>query len=145
MTNNPFKDFPDHMLLDAYEEYKALREGKPVSAGIYQDVAAQLEQACPGRGAALAAHDLLRVMADHWYLSLRPVGKILEVDDDVWLVQYGEVKEARVVRVLPDGEDYIYWIQPYDTEVEQEYPEKLLGSGFFLTELDANRYLDENG
>ena len=145
MTNNPFKDFPDKMLLDAYEEYKALREGSPVSAGAYSEVAALLEQAHPGQGRAMAAHDLLRVMADKWYLSLRPVGKILDVDDDVWVVQYGEVKPARVVRVLPDGEDYIYWIQPYDTELYQECPEKLLGTAFFTTELAADRWLAQNG
>ncbi len=144
MITNHFENLNDQQLLDAYEEYKKVCSGGQTVPGAYQAVAAALEQTVPGKGNLLAANQLLGIMAHKWYLELRPVGQILERDDDVWLIQYDEVKEARVVRVLPDGEDFIYWIQPYDTELYWEYHENQLGTQFFLTELAANRYLEEN-
>ena len=143
MINKPFSDMTDNQLLDAYEEYRKFTAGEAPPFGPFQAAAQALEQAHPGRGTLLAANELLGIMARAWYLSLRPIGKILDVDDDVWVVQFDEVKEARVVRVVPDGEDYIYWIQPYDTELYEEYPEKYLGTKFFTTELAANRWLEE--
>lgn len=143
MVKKYFSALNDNQLLDAYEEYRKFADGEAPARGVFQTAAQALEQAHPGRGTLLAANELLEIMARAWYLSLRPIGKILDVDDDVWVVQFGEVKEARVVRVVPDGEDYIYWIQPYDTELYEEYPEKYLGTRFFTTELAANRWLEE--
>lgn len=146
MRTTAFDHMTDNELLDAFEEYQRQQMGVYGPAGPFGQAARALEQKNPGQGRRQAAEELLYTMAYKWYLSLRPVGKILEVDDDVWLVKYGAVKEARVVRVVEDvedGRDYVYWIQAYDEDIDEPYPEKLLGTEFFLTELAATQYLEQ--
>lgn len=146
MRKTSFDHMTDNELLDAFEEYQRQQMGVYGVPGPFGRAARALEQKNPGQGRRQAAEELLYTMAYKWYLGLRPVGKILEVDDDVWLVKYGEVKEGRVVRVVEDaedGRDYVYWIQAYDEDIDEPYPEKLLGTRFFLTELAATQYLEQ--
>lgn len=145
MTSGYFDHLSDNELLDAFEEYQRQQMGIYGAPGLFTAAAREIEREKPGKGRTLAANDLLRAMAFKWYLHLRPVGKILEPDDDVWVIKYGEVKEARVVRVeedAEDGRDYVYWIQAYDEDLDEPYPEKLLGTKFFRTEISANHYLE---
>ena len=145
MTHGYFDHLNDNDLLDAFEEYQRQQMGVYARPGVFSKAAQALEKNNPGKGSTLAAIDLLHTMAYKWYLNLRPVGKILAPDDEVWVIKYGEVKPARVVRVeedAEDGRDYVYWIQPYDEDLDEPYPEKLLGTRFFRTEISANHYLD---
>ncbi len=146
MFTSHFEHCTDNELLDAFEEYQHQQMGIYGKPGTFAAVAKELEAEEGIRGRQRAVNELLYTMACKWYLGLRPVGKILEADDDVWVIQYGEVKAARVVRVEENGEDgrdYVYWIQAYDEDMDEAYPEKQLGTRFFRTELAAHNYLEQ--
>jgi len=145
MVESRFELMSDNELVAAFEEYQRRRSGIYAEPGLFTEVVKDLEQHMPApKARVMAGSQLLYTMAQKWYRELRPEGKILEVDDDVWVIQYGEVKMGRVSRIIEQGEsgkDYIYWIQPYDEDMDDAYPETLLGTKFFLTELAANHFL----
>ncbi|MBQ7858539.1 MAG: hypothetical protein IJ347_00175 [Faecalibacterium sp.] len=145
MATSRFELMSESELLTAFEEYQRRRSGIYAEPGLFTDVVDQLEAQMPrDKARQLAGSQLLYTMAQKWYREQRPEGKLLEVDDDVWVIQYGEVKMGRVSRIIEQGQsgkDYVYWIQPYDEDLDDAYPETLLGTKFFLTELAANHFL----
>lgn len=147
MAVSRFELMSDNELLEAFEEYQNRRSGIYSLPGRLSEIVRELEHNMPeDRAWNLAGSQLLYTIAQKWYRELRPEGKILEIDDDVWVIQYGEVKMGRVSRIIEQGDsgkDYIYWIQPYDEDMDDAYPETLLGTKFFLTELAANHFLEE--